>query len=341
MEVIFHIGMGKTGTSSIQQVLGANQEELAKIGVQYLGLWFNLLDPEFAGYAGQDRFFASSPEQMKTHAENYHLALKALSEKTGNDRFIISNESMYGYVTQFSPFLQELKKKCTVKLVIYARDPYSWLPSAYNQWALYHKTMPGPVPSYQKATPAMLATYSGLRLWAKDHLDIIELRHLKRGMDVVSDFSDLLSLFLPPPEKNTLERKDPAENAIRAVFNETVGGPVLPTEFDRITGNVELSASPDLEKLVSDMFDYGATSDMVAGQSALFDEISSIYGVDIRQDKQKEHAAPDVEAFRNRVLEHLMTLTLQQARRVTELETTVRQLRRQVAKLNQTTAKSA
>ncbi|WP_172329781.1 hypothetical protein [Mangrovicoccus sp. HB161399] len=341
MEAIFHVGMGKTGTSSIQQVLGANEEHLAKLGVQYLGLWFKILSPDYQGYDGQNRFFASSPDEMRQHADDYHAALCALADNTGNDRFIISNESIYGYPIQFSPFLAQLKTLCDVKVIIYARDPYSWLPSAYNQWALYHKTMPGQIPTYREATKAMVATYSGLRAWAREHRDLIELRHFKRGMEVVSDFSDMLSLYLPPPEKNTLERKDPAENVLRAVFNGLHDGPVLPVEFDRVMAELELSGSPDLQTLSDDLFDYSNTEEIIDSQSVLFDQIAEIYGVDIRQDSRKAHRAPDVGELRNRMLEHLMLLSLTQAQRISELEQSVAGMRSDLAKLRQFPAKSA
>ncbi|WP_145962911.1 polysaccharide biosynthesis protein [Mangrovicoccus ximenensis] len=341
MEAIFHVGMGKTGTSSIQAVLDANEEHLARLGVQYLGLWFKILSPAFQGYDGQDRFFASSPEEMQQHAVNYHAALKELADNTGNDRFIISNESIYGYPLQFSPFLAQLKTMCDVKVVIYARDPHSWLPSAYNQWALYHKTMPGKIPTYRDATKAMIATYSGLRAWAREHRDLVELRHFKRGMEVVSDFSDLLGLYLPPPEKNTLERKDPAENVLRAVFNGLHEGPVLPVEFDRVMAALDLTASPDLQTLSDDLFDYSNTDDIIDGQSVLFDQIAEIYGTDIRKDARKAHKIPDVAELRNRMIEHLVTLSLSQAQRITELETSVSAMQRDLAKLRQLSSKPA
>ncbi|WP_138470087.1 polysaccharide biosynthesis protein [Poseidonocella sp. HB161398] len=335
MEAIFHVGMGKTGTSSIQQVLGANEEHLAKLGVQYLGLWFRILSPDFVGYGGQDRFFASGPEAMAQHAADFHRALKELAENTGNDRFIISNESIYGYPLQFAPFLAQLKQLCDVKVVIYARDPYSWLPSAYNQWALYHKTMPGRIPTYGEATTAMVSTYSGLRAWAREHRDLISLRHFRSGMDVVEDFSGLLDLFLPMPEKNTLERKDPAENALRAVFNGMREGQVLPTEFDRATANVDLVSSPDLAELAAGMFDYTKTQEIVDAHAPLFDEITQIFGIDIRKDARKTYHQPDVDALRHRALEHLLLLTMDQARRITELEQSVHGMRQELAQVRQ------
>lgn len=49
MKIVFHIGMGKTGTSSIQAALSQNAGELRKQGALYLGMWFDRLDPSYKG----------------------------------------------------------------------------------------------------------------------------------------------------------------------------------------------------------------------------------------------------------------------------------------------------
>ena len=38
-DLLFHIGMGKTGTSSIQYALDSSADRLAAKGVRYLGMW--------------------------------------------------------------------------------------------------------------------------------------------------------------------------------------------------------------------------------------------------------------------------------------------------------------
>lgn len=70
MEIILHVGMGKTGTTSIQKVLAANATKLRSQGIEYLGMWFSFIDEAMQGYIGQQQFYQSQPEEMASYAKS-------------------------------------------------------------------------------------------------------------------------------------------------------------------------------------------------------------------------------------------------------------------------------
>ena len=64
MRLILHVGMGKTGTSSIQKVLEANQAGLKAQKAHYLGMWFDFVDPRYHGIQGVRDVFEQSPDEL-------------------------------------------------------------------------------------------------------------------------------------------------------------------------------------------------------------------------------------------------------------------------------------
>ena len=95
MDLILHIGMGKTDTSAIQAALLASTDRLATQGAEYLGMWFDMLDPRFRGIQKQDQFYGLPPEEMAHYADVLIEVLRARSAG-GVQTFILSNERFRG-----------------------------------------------------------------------------------------------------------------------------------------------------------------------------------------------------------------------------------------------------
>lgn len=89
VELVLHIGMGKTGTSSIQDALQQNALKLSGHRTEYLGMWFTAVDARFEGLSGQKLFFRSPPDQLTAYADQFADFLLARTSQTGNARFII------------------------------------------------------------------------------------------------------------------------------------------------------------------------------------------------------------------------------------------------------------
>ncbi|WEJ80458.1 hypothetical protein EQ718_16360 (plasmid) [Paracoccus versutus] len=134
MNLILHIGMGKTGTSAIQAALSSSADRLAAQGAEYLGMWFDMLDPRFRGVQNQEQFFSLPPEEM-THAADLLIEMLRARSAAGIQSFILSNEALSGKVGQMKPMINRLREAgIAVRVIGYARNPASWLPSAYVQW---------------------------------------------------------------------------------------------------------------------------------------------------------------------------------------------------------------
>jgi hypothetical protein len=331
MEIVLHIGMGKTGTSSIQQALSDNAEGLHGQGRLYMGMWFGLAGRQFLGLAGQHRFFQSDDAAMRAHAERLVARLRILQAETGIGRFVYSNEEFYGQVRKMAPFVSALRGLADVRLVAYARDPREWLPSAYNQWSVFHKNYTGPLRPYNEMARTLVFVYSGFRLWGETFGDILTVRPFFKSLNVVEDFARTLGLTLALPAQRTLERIDPAEGLMRAVYNNRLDGNILPAQFDAALKGVELSKSLGIERLVETAFDYSQTDAVVAEAAPIFAYIKATFGIDLLAGPPPRQATVDAEDLRNRALEHVLQIVMTQADRIRALEQAVGALRAQMA----------
>lgn len=323
MDVILHIGMGKTGTSSIQHALFSNPDALRAQNTLYLGMWFDMIDPAFGEIPGQERFYHSSAAEMEGHAERFVAFLDRKQSEEGFDRFILSNEEIYGQIHQIAPFIAALKSRVNLRLVAYARDPREWLPSAYTQWSIFHKNYTGPVRSYGDLAKELVPVYSGFVQWGKLFRDILTIRPFVKSVNVVEDFCAALDLWMDIPAERSLERVDPSEGLLRAVYNTRLFENTLPSQFDTAFHGINLSQSPVIADMVAGSFDYQGTDALVAGFSHIFDYIRDHLGVDLLQGPSPQQKTVDVEDMRHRTLEHLLHIVMHQADQIRKLEQTV------------------
>lgn len=268
---------------------------------------------------------------MRAHAESLVAQLRILQEETGIGRFLYSNEGFYGQVLNMIPFVSVLRTLADVRLVAYARDPRDWLPSAYNQWSIFHKTYPGPLLPYEEMARTLVRVYSGFQLWGETFGDILTVRLFSKSLNVVQDFGDTLGLELEPPAERTLERIDPAEGLLRAVYNNRLEGSILPVQFDNAMKGVDFSKSLGIEQVVETAFDYGQTDAVVAEVSPIFDYIKTTFGIDLLAGPAPRQARVDAQDLRNRALEHVLQIVMSQADRIRELEQAVAGLRAEMA----------
>ncbi|WP_096788027.1 polysaccharide biosynthesis protein [Rhodobacter sp. CZR27] len=327
MEIILHIGMGKTGTSSIQNALRQNRERLARQGVDYLGIWFDAADRRFLGYDGQAAFFRSTPEEMRTHAGRFLDTLKRRAEASGIDRFILSNEGTFAQGTQMRPFIEDLRKHATVRLIAYVRNPREWLPSAYMQWSIYHKTYPGPIRPYAAVAPQLVRSYAAIQVWGETFSDLLTLRPFRKDVNVVADFGAQLGLAIDIPEARILERTDAGESMLRALYNNRQRDSALPHLFNAAFQGLRFPKTPRIEDLLKDSFSYDGTEAAIAENRAPFDYIRETFGIDLLADEGSPPKTPAADALRDRLLEHVLQIVMQQADRIRALEQRVEEMK--------------
>lgn len=321
MKLILHIGMGKTGTSSIQHALNASSKDLLENQTQYLGMWFNLIDPAFASHLGLRKFFENLAENSDIYAERFLEGLEEKSQTTGAKTFILSNEAIFGSFHNMEPFIVALNEKIDLELVLYVRNPRSWLPSAYTQWNIHHKTNKGPLKSFKENAGSLLTMYQNILKWHDAFSDILTSRRHESNIDVVADFAETCHIALINTGKRVLDRGEPAETLLRAAFNNRYEQEVFPERFD----NIVLRNSKNIgsiSKLSELCFAHEGLDDLIEEKSETFSKIKERLGpnFDFVEKVSSPKSRPDSIELQARLIDHLVEIVFQQGERLAKLE---------------------
>jgi len=168
--VILHIGMGKTGTSTIQDFLNRNSHTLCANG-------FLTFDPNALDTFRQPDF--ENTERLLSGLEE----LISRCKKASADSVIWSMEALG--TRQFASDRQRveaIRDKLDAedfKVIVYVRRQDYFAQSGYLQWGIVHKTYPGPVRSFQERWPSIVGMdgsslpdtnfnyYAVMQPWAK------------------------------------------------------------------------------------------------------------------------------------------------------------------------------
>jgi hypothetical protein len=142
VDLVLHIGSGKTGTSSIQYLLKENRELLAAQGVLYprtpgrqrhvrLGLYVKS-DSELDRQMSWQRMKHDSPGAFRA---SFRRRLLAEIAETGAHRVLMSDEAMYGMSDSALRRLRDLTDQLarSVRVVVYLRRQDDHLCSRYQQ----------------------------------------------------------------------------------------------------------------------------------------------------------------------------------------------------------------
>jgi len=331
-DLLFHIGMGKTGTSSIQCALETSSDRLDAAGVRYLGMWMGAARTQFDGFAGFQSFLALNPAGMEAAADALLASLDADPANGGAGRFVMSNEQFLENAPALVPFFRRLSERARVRLVIYARAPESWLPSACAQWGLLHKTNVGPIQPVATVARRMIVQYDSIRVWHAAFGDQVMLRIFDPKVDVVADFAGLIGVDLKAPPQNLQVRPSRAELLLRAAFNNSRPGMSLPDDFDLL----KLEAQPGgtavtLSDKYRRAFDYDEIPAIIAERQAEFDEIERAFGVRLRGQSTEPSPPLDLTSLSDEVIGSLMDIVGVQAAQLVDLRARVERLERAVA----------
>lgn len=286
LRLIFHVGAGKTGTSSIQQTLGSQQEVLKDLGYWYLGLMLehaNVRQFPWQDTLASEVFHAMAPDEASEQLTAVLKAVVADARRTGLHTLIWSNESFIRRNTTTHPALAALQRDgVEISLVAYVRRHDAWARSAYVQWGIKHKTYGGPIQPFnawiKNRNPAFHADLLRLRRAFPGSLVV---RNLDAVGDAVADFLKVIGLSSPRlAQLRTNETPTGVELVLRALFNNGVPGEALPSRFERCVGR-----SLDFATPVADYFD-------------------RLMPTDADLERVKDHCANDREALDSLLAEH-------------------------------------
>lgn len=245
--LVLHIGIGKTGSTSIQSALAKSKQDLLSNSVQYWGL--NLESVE----TPQSEFFPWQQKAGTTHllrlgkAQAIHQVdsalRKALVFLPANGTAIWSNEGLYEQPEVIIPVLEKLidEHSVTIRVIACVRSLSSWLPSAYRQWGVRHKTLRGRVPSFltwAAERQSLLRYGSKLAIWDKRIGSKLELINFDSSEDIASAFLHRLDCWPGgcPKVESTHAYATPgaAQLALWALVNNQRDEPTAPTAIQRL-----------------------------------------------------------------------------------------------------------
>jgi hypothetical protein len=322
--------MGKTGTTSVQHSLRTNAEALISQKAAYLSMWFDEIGLAFKELGGFSRFIAGNEQEKVAGADRFHAHLVDRAEKEGIETFIFSNEGLFEAGPQLAPFFRRLKAKgLSMSFVAYLRDPGNWLPSAYTQWAIRHKTNQGPVQDFKTAARRLIRQYEGIRFWHENYSAELTVRLFESRLDVVEDFAKAVGLNLPKSDIRRLERAEPADILLRAMYNTRFPEQVLPDRFDRFVTNSSQAPIPSMHEMAERCFRHEGAEQIITEKRALFEYIRDSIGFDFLDGEPKPSRMPDERDLQRRVIDYLVEVTFDQAQRLKRLERLINELKAQ------------
>lgn len=328
MKLIFHIGAGKTGSTSIQRTLRENDALLKEKGIWYLGLMLERTDNKLYEWQ-QTSSVVPEFHQLTTYQATkqlldvFHPIIKEAKEKN-IETLVWSNESFLGGRHNFTEALQQLQKEgVEVEILIYVREYASWTRSAYVQWGIKHKTYKGKLQTFkewsQRHAPSF---YREMKNLLEIMPETVKVRNMSAVDDVVLDFLDYAKI-----EANGIRvfrDNDSPKNEellLRALFNSKYREQVLPARFENIIGRqIPFAKSPkeyledllpkkhDLENVLTQTsVDRDSLNQLLLkqGQSMLENDGVSLKSVDVNSEK---------------LLLALVDIVMQQSRRIDKLE---------------------
>lgn len=321
-KLIFHIGMGKTGTTSIQRALEVSTEVLEDQCAEYLGMWLDFDDRSFVGTAAMREFFASPEAEIAARASSLAARLHSRQRELGTETFVYSNEQFFGNFPSARHFVAELRRKMCVEILCVARHPFDWLFSAYLQWGVVNKTYSGPIKTLAEFSKEMIERYDVIADWESAFGKCFQLLWLDETKDVLTLFSEATGLQLEstPDRAN---RKLRSEDALfRAFFNDAFERPVRAAEFERVAGAASVRTVGRLECLREGFFDFDSLDAVIAAKQSTWDDLREKYGIEIGA-KRHPVAAVSNDTLVKAFVEKLCAIVFEQGLRIAALEETV------------------
>lgn len=320
MKIIFHLGMGKTGTTSLQYHLAKSNDLLASQNALYIGRHFGNIKPRYNSVAGTNTFLDSDAKTMEENAAAFTEFFEHKHKMKGCDTFIWSNEIFFPKVTSMAPFISALAKDHDVKLIVYLRDPIDWLPSAYTQWGVRHKQYPGEIKSFEEWGRILIKRYEPIRDWKHTFGDLLEVRKFDKNIDVVDDFADVIGLKIKDNNERKLMRSEQAETILRGMFNTRINGEGLPRIFNQAVLDTDRITPNSTRAMIKQSFDFSAREKIVEEKAPLFDFIREELNIDFTSSEQRPLKDIDNDALEDRLLDYLIEIVFAQSRRISHIE---------------------
>lgn len=300
MKLIAHVGLGKTGTSAIQHALKAE--------LGYLGYWL----PCHEHLNTSEMFAWLKSDQHSSKALEMHETFSRFAKEVDTDTLIWSNESICNSTNMLESF-RFLRDNYAwdVDIIIYIRNPAKWLVSAFEQWGIYDKILPGKITGFKSWCNWGVNAYRSGAFWASQP-DVI-CREYVEGKDVVEDFNKVTGLSLEQ-NKRVYEKRRTAELFARGIYNDLSPFRVPSSAFSKYNPKETLS---EMFERMFNMSNFeqavGKCKTLISGQL----EFSS-------KEKLREHKFDD--SVRDELLDMSVVLVIKALAKIDELEKEIEKL---------------
>jgi hypothetical protein len=240
LELVVHIGAGKTGSSSIQQTLRKNCTDSESRGVVYLGTMLQMvpgaLQYNWCQWGAPQNFF-DSEDPDRVDEEVLLVLLDQMRRLTAAriDRAVWSNEAFLVQNARVLRILGRLAEEASVSVrpIVYVRRHDKRTESAYAELAIKSKRYRGPIRSFEEWAGSHAVAYSkNLNLWQRA-FPALEIYNYDAVGDVAQHFCDVIGLM----GIDTVRANEPLSLpllAAWAVFNNGSPNPTWATDFSRI-----------------------------------------------------------------------------------------------------------
>jgi hypothetical protein len=330
LKVIFHVGMGKTGSTTIQRSLATSSALLAAAKTHYLGQWMEIVHPDFDKFKGFQAFLRQAPDQMIASAERLLARIAALHQETGAETFVISNEQYLENIPRLKEFFAVLAAKVQLQFIIFVRPPASWLPSAYIQWGVLHKTNRGPVQPFGIKARQLMRQYGFVAQWHAVPDTSLSVRPFDETLDVVQDFGQLIGIDLPATPTRQQVRSSASETLLRAACNTASPEPALPELYNAIRPPQPAGAMPlRLSEKFSYLFDRQEIPKIIAENLEPLTYIEGNFGIDMISPAGSAPERFDLPDLSDELIGTMLDMVFSQALQIQDLRARLEALERQ------------
>jgi hypothetical protein len=322
--------MGKTGSTTIQKSLAENRERLAAAGIRYLGQWMDLVDPAFDHFAGFQGFLRQPDAGKLTSAQRFLGGVDRLHRDSGADTFIVSNEQYLENLPRLAEFFKVIAAQVQLQIIIFVRPPASWLPSAYVQWGVVHKTNRGPVQPFGVKARQLMRQYDFIPQWRQSFGDRVTVRPFDETLDVVQDFAGLIGVDIPSNPARQQVRSGTTETILRAVCNNAFPDAAMPELFNALRPPRGAGRMPmRLSEKFSFLFDRQEIPRIIAENLETLTAIERDFGIDLISAAGAEPETFDLPDLTNDLIGTMLDLVFSQAHQINDLRARLETLERQ------------
>lgn len=326
--LIVHIGAGKTGSTSIQQMLRSSADALADFNTAYWGLVLEHAPAQRHPWQSVSLVDDLSRLDAATAVPQITEVLEAsiaMAEARGIRQAIWSNERFMKKGKAVCAALLNLAGRgVDVQVVAYVRRFDAWALSRYIQWGIKHKTYQGRQLTFSEFTAQTPNnTVAELRGWRDAFGTELAIRNYDAAGNVAADFLKLAGL---PVERFAAERQNespsPEEIALRAIFNDSISGRAPVAAFNRAFGPAPLPFDRSLQDMLQHLLpgedELGQVAEAYRSDRETLDAWLAASGQPPVDTAPLNYNAPRIDT--GRLLSALASIAIRQGARIRALE---------------------